>query len=279
MSIAAEFGPDTDTVQETGLPYISAGVGQPVVLLHGWGGFKEMWWTTMRVLSPSYHIVAFDWPGHGCPTRVSGQPVLETLPRLTVDSCRALGISPVVLVGHSLGGNVAARVALEDPALVSRLVLVNAAIDAEYLSPSSRLGIHPRIGRHLLRLSRGVASPLSWLGRHVPHAHGGGFLLPLARRQRYQSRVEIPVLFEYLSALHQGSIGDQVRSIQQPTLVVVGKKDPLVAPMQAYELAHRIPNAQLRRIQGAMHCPMDERSVVFNRILLDFLKSQPRGQD
>ncbi len=269
------FLPRSGVATRAGLGYLSAGRGEPVVLLHGWGGFKEMWWSTMGALARAYHVVAFDWPGHGSPPLEPSEPVLETLSQLTVDLCRELSLSRITLVGHSMGGNVAARVALEQPELVSRLALVNAAVDARYLSRTGRLSLRPHLGRHLLRLNQWLIRPVGALGRLVPHDHGGGFVLPMLRRQYHMARVETNAFFRYLRALYEGSLGDRVTRIEQPTLVVGGERDPLVSPRQAAELAERIPHAHLRMLRGVYHCPMDERPEALNRALLEFLESHP----
>lgn len=274
-SAPPEFQPQTGIVPRTGLSYISAGTGNPVVLLHGWGGFKEAWWGAMRSLSQDYAVYAFDWPGHGSPALTPGQPVLDALVELAAGSLDALGLRHVTLAGHSFGGNVAARLALARPDLVSRLVLVDAAIDAEHLSPTSRLCTHPRIGERVLRLNRYLCWPLVRLGGRVPHDHAGGFLRPMARRQTYMARVDERVLFEFLVALCEGSLGDRVSQITQPVLVVAGERDPLVHPRQARDLAAKIPRSELCMLRRAYHCPMDEQPAAFNRALAGFLMRNP----
>src|SRR5215203_2153482 len=191
----------TGNVAQTGLHYLSAGKGEPVVLLHGWGGFKEMCWGTMQALSPSHSIIAFDWPGHGSSGPLeAGLPVLDALADLALASFAVLGLRGVTLVGHSLGGNVAVRVALARPDLVARLVLIDAVVDPGHLPATS------------------------WL-------------------------------------------------LAQPTLVLVGERDPLIRPHQARDLARQIPHAQLCLVKRAYHCPMDEQPAAFNRALIDFLSA------
>jgi pimeloyl-ACP methyl ester carboxylesterase len=273
-STSRKFRPRTGIIDQTGLSYLSAGTGEPVVMLHGWGGFKEMWWGTLRALSPSYRVLAFDWPGHGSsPPLERGQPVLDTLADLVVASCTALGLRRITLVGHSLGGNIAARVSLARPDFVARLALIDAVIEVEHLSATSRLFAHSRIGEHALRLVRYVSWPLAKRGGRVPHDHEGGFLGPLARRQSRMAQVEVGVLFDFLAALQEGSLGDRVSDIIQPTLVLAGKRDPLVRPRQARNVAKKIPRARLCLLPRAYHCPMDERPAAFHCALIDFLRT------
>lgn len=273
----APFRPAAGILPRTGLACLSAGTGEVVLLLHGWGGFKEMWWGVMRALAPTCRTVALDWPGHGSAALERGGPVLDALAKLTLDACAEAGLEKVTLAGHSFGGNVAARAALLRPDLVSRLVLVDAAIDAAYLTPTSRISAHPRAGRHLMRLNRVVGWPLARLGARVPHEHGGGFVRPFVRTQHYLRRVDPEVLVEYLRALREGSLGERVREIAQPTLVVAGERDFLVHPEQARRLAQAIPHAHLRMLPRAYHCPMDESPAAFHRSLLGFLRAHPLG--
>ena len=268
------FRPHTGNVAQTGLQYLSAGKGEPVVLLHGWGGFKEMWWGTMQALSPYHRVIAFDWPGHGSSVALeAGLPVLDGLAELVLASFASLGLRRVTLVGHSLGGNVAARVALARPDLITRLALIDAVVDPGHLPATSWLFAHPRIGERALRVARLISWPLSKLGSRIPHEHGGGFLRPLARRQSRVAQVEASVLFAFLAALREGSLADRLSGIAQPTLILAGERDPLVRPRQARDLAREIPHAQLCLLRGAYHCPMDEQPTAFHRALIDFLSA------
>jgi pimeloyl-ACP methyl ester carboxylesterase len=245
------------------------------VLLHGWGAFKEIWWGTIKALAPSCAAIALDWPGHGSPALEAGQEILEALAEVTEAICEALGLRNVALAGHSMGGNIAARVALRRPDLVSRLILVDAAIDPRYLSKLSRMYIHPHWGARVIRLNRVLTRPVIRWGARVPHENGGGVLRTWARRASYMARVEPMVLHTYLEALYQGSLAERVREITQPTLVVTGARDALVSPEQARSLARTIRHAELAIIPRAYHNPMDEQPAAFHRAMIEFLQRHP----
>lgn len=126
---------------------VRGGDGPPVVLLHGQGGFAAMWAGVIRHLAGSHRVVAPDLPGLGRSEVPGGAldaaRVTAWLGELVAKTCDG----PPVLVGHSLGGGIAARFAVEHSDRLRRLVLVD----------SSSLGrFRPALGavKALVRFSR-----------------------------------------------------------------------------------------------------------------------------
>src|SRR6185436_7475035 len=104
---ANHFQRQTVVVDETSLNYVSAGSGRPVVLIHGNpGSFHDYTLAVVERLSQSYHVLAFDRPGHGYSERHdSVQTTVEVQARIIRDALQKLGIVQPVLVGHSWGGS------------------------------------------------------------------------------------------------------------------------------------------------------------------------------
>lgn len=106
-------------------PVLEGGAGPPIVLLHGPGDFAGAWKRVIPDLVTTHRVVAPDLPGHGASELVAG--------RLDADGLRAwlnglieqMCAAPPVLVGHVLGGAIAARFAVNHGDRVSRLVLVD----------------------------------------------------------------------------------------------------------------------------------------------------------
>ena len=104
---------------------LEGGDGPPVVLLHGPGEFAASWMRVIPELAEAHRVVAPDLPGHGA-SGLSAEPldtagVIAWLGELIEGTCP----SPPALVGHLLGGAIAARFAIDHPDRVSRLVLVD----------------------------------------------------------------------------------------------------------------------------------------------------------
>lgn len=260
---------------ELGVHYLEAGGGHPVVLLHGWAAFKEIWWGTLRALEPHYHGIAIEWPGHGRTPASQGITLLTDLADLVVRSCAALGLSEITVVGHSMGGRVAALLALLQPDLVRRLVLVDAALDPAHIAFYARRMLELNAVQRSVVMSQRIGRGVGRLLQPAPHDHRGGFVRPYLRRAYYNGLADPQMLHSYATALYAESLDTRLPEIQQPTLVVSGEHDPLVLPRQARRAAELIPNAQLQIIPRALHTPMDDRPAAFYRVLLDFLATVP----
>ncbi len=114
-------------VAGTSTPVLEGGTGAPLILLHGIGGFAEEWVRAVPRLASSHRVVVPDLPGLGRSRLGKGAldapSVVEWL-RLLIDQTCA---EPPTLVGHSLGGGIAARFAIAHPAKIRRIVLEDSA--------------------------------------------------------------------------------------------------------------------------------------------------------
>ena len=253
------------------LAYLQAGERGPVVLLlHGWGAFKELWWSTLRRLGRDHRCFALDLPGHGR-SLIGRADSIDGLVDAVLAFCDELGLAEIALVGHSLGGSVACELALRRPALVRRLILVDAAVDAHLMPSFARTYLLPRYGWGLFRLMLLGARVSSPIGAQVPHEHGGGWLLPWLRRGSYIAVSEPEALYRLYRSLFATKAGETLRQITASTLVLSGQFDSVVPPAHSRRVARTIPNARYAEIAGALHNPMDERPHGFEQAVRAFL--------
>jgi pimeloyl-ACP methyl ester carboxylesterase len=132
------------TVDLAGIPtaILETGDGPPIVLLHGPGEFKERWVRVIPELSRTHRVIAPDFPGHGRsgthPDGLDAERVFAWIDALLDNCCR----DHPVLVGHILGGSVAARYAAARPGRLDRLVLVDSLGLAKFRpNPRFALGL------------------------------------------------------------------------------------------------------------------------------------------
>jgi len=253
------------------IAYLQAGERGPVVvMLHGWGAFKELWWNTLRRLGRDHRCYALDLPGHG-DSPLHRRDSIRELADVVGAFCDSLDLREIALIGHSMGGAVAIALVLRRPDLVRRLILVDAAVDAYQMPKFARTYLLPASGWAVFRLVLLVARILRPIGARVPDNHRGGWVRPWLRRGAYMVRSDPDALYRTYRALFRARAGRRLVRIHIPTLVVSGQFDTLVPREHSRRLARRIPHARFVEIPGALHNPMDERPRAFEQAVRAFL--------
>ena len=100
------------------------GEGAPIVLLHGFSGDMDNWLFNIEALAAQGPVIALDLPGHGGSSKDVGDGSLATQAGIVGETLTALGVKQAHLVGHSLGGAIAARFAADNPVKVASLTLI-----------------------------------------------------------------------------------------------------------------------------------------------------------
>lgn len=158
---------------------------------------------------------------------------------------------PVHVIGHSMGGELAIRLAAERPELVRSLVLVNAA----------GVPFTMRAAPHVGALRRPPFGGMSIARVLVPDFLRAG-----------------PTSVAVASArVLRGDAREWMQRIRVPALLVWGEGDPLVPLHYGEEMQKLIPGAKLALIPGAAHVAMWDNAPEFNRVVLDFIADVERG--
>lgn len=224
--------------------YEVTGEGPAVVLIHGLSGSGRWWAHNVPALAQRYRVYNLDLVGFG---RSRGQRwTLREAGDWLGEWLQVTGITQGHLVGHSMGGYLAAEVAARLPEAVRKLVLVDALV----------LPMGPGLVRHALDLVRAVRYlDLSFLPILV------GDTLRAGTRTMWQA------IREVLSA----DLSNRLEAVQAETLVIWGENDTVLDPQLGRELAKRLARARFVCVEGAGHNPMWDRPQRFNELLLDFL--------
>ena len=246
-----------------------------LVFVHGLSGTWQNWLLNIPAFMDSHRVIAPDLPGFGESPMPREEISIKLYARILDGLLRSLGVESAVVVGNSMGGFVAAELALSYSTMVERLVLVSAA----------GLSIEEASRAPLLVGARVWAGTATWLG-----ARGQSVITrPRARRLglqmivRYPERLSPELTYEItrgagtagfvpaMEALLSYGFRDQLSRIEVPTLVVWGRNDMLVPRGDAREYVRLIgDNAQREMFEDTGHLTMLERPSRFNRLLAAF---------
>jgi pimeloyl-ACP methyl ester carboxylesterase len=232
-------------------PVISerAGTGRPLVLLHGLAGSARWWSRNIPDLAEAFDVHAVDLPAFGGSSRRS-RFRLDRIPGQLVARMDRWGIERASVIGHSMGGLIAARLAADHPDRVDRLILVDAAF----------LSLDPSWWRR----GPGPLGVLRWTQPSLIRTLGEDLI-----------RVGPIRLVQATRQLLGADWADDLERIAAQTLVVWGEHDTLCPPTIGRAIVERVPRSRLVTIPRAGHNPMWEAPAEFDRIALEFLGRPP----
>jgi pimeloyl-ACP methyl ester carboxylesterase len=234
------------------------GAGPPVVFLHGAGGHTG-WMPFLDDLSRDFAVFAPEHPGFG---QSDDPPWLDDIADLAyfhLDLLAALGLDRVHLVGTSLGGWVAAELAVRSTLRLASLTLVGAVGITAGGEPIPDVFRMPEAEN----LRRYYADP-ERAARRLGDLERADFRV-VAKNRATVTRLA------YRPRFHNPGLATWLHRIDVPTLLVWGEADGLVPP--AFGEAYRalIPGARLVVLPGAGHAPFDERKDAFLAAFRNFV--------
>lgn len=263
---AEDRGPQTVEVEGRRLRFLKRGSsGDPLVLIHGFGGGLNNWLFNLETLVGDHLVYALDLPGHGASSKDVGDGSLEGLAQVLKGFIEVTELGPSHLVGHSMGGAVALILALAHPELVSSVTLIGSAA----------------------------------LGTEINGAYIDGFI---DSRRRKDTRVEIEKLFHdpaqvtrqmvndvlafkridgvkgALKTLsEQFRVGDvqntvlreRLEELSMPLLVVWGQEDQIIPASHAEDLPQGV---RTEIISGAGHMVQMESAARVNQVILEVVR-------
>ena len=249
-----------------------AGEGAPVVLLHGLGGAASNWVAVAPALAKRYRVLVPELPGHG-----SSSALPAPVPTLDAYADRVAGVldEPAVVVGHSLGGVVALRVALRHLHLARGIVLAGSAGISTGTRRSQRaLAVASLIqpGKRIAPLRRFVSDSRVLRGivfGFVSVADPGAMEPRIAEAFLAGSALHTGVR-EAADALVRTDPRRDLERVACPALVVHGARDRQVPLRDAFEYARRL-DAALRVIADCGHLLIGERPQAVAHAIADFL--------
>ncbi|MFC7446744.1 alpha/beta fold hydrolase [Rhodococcus daqingensis] len=229
--------------------YAEHGEGEPLVLLHPGGVDARAFGPNIDGLARRFRLFTPERRGHGHTPDLTGPITYEQMARDTIAFLESVVRTPAHLLGCSDGATVALLVALRRPDLVRRLVFV--------------AGVYHRDGWEPGVVDPDRDPPAFLADMYAEVSPDGAGHHPIVARKLDRMHVEEPTL-----------TAEDLRGVTSRTLVMLGDDDEVTLE-HALALYRGLPDAELAVVPGTSHGLLVEKPDLCNRIILDFLTTEP----
>jgi pimeloyl-ACP methyl ester carboxylesterase len=254
------------------------GAGPAIVLIHGFGAALDWWDSVTPTLATDHRVVSVDLIGHGGTTAPISDYAIERQAALVAEILDKLEINQAIIIGHSMGGDVATAFVEAHPDRVDRLVLISCPPAAtERYNVVTALYLTPVVGELLSHFRNNQA--VRWgLGQaFAPGFSVPGNFLDDVRQVPYAAfRAAHNESMAFRRAKAIDSRLAAIRPVPQ-VLVIIGSLDALVPP-DTVERFRQIPGARVVTLADVGHSPMveaPERTLELIRSFLSNAHDQP----
>jgi 2-hydroxy-6-oxonona-2,4-dienedioate hydrolase len=236
-----------------------------VILVHGLGGSAERWLEVMPLLSYKYRVIAPDMIGFGHSDKPLTDYTIEFFAKFLSSFIDSLGINKTILIGTSLGGQIAAQCAASDDA-IEKLVLVAPSGAMKHSTPT--LDAYIMAALYPNQISARIAFEMMLHSGTVDEFTVTDFVKTMTAPNAKLAFLS-SVLSIKNSQIHKG-----LRKIKIPTLLVWGNEDKMIPIEYAKEFLGSIRNCKFLELKGMGHLPHVERPEMFSESVLEFLDSK-----
>lgn len=260
---------------DTRLFYEVHGEGPPL-LLNSETACHGDYWKKRQVpaFADAYSVVTFDQRGTGRSDPLRGPLSCEVLAADIVALLGEIGRGPAVICGHSMGGRVAQVVALDHPAVVSKLILASTGaalkmapgLPVHVVVAMVEQGFRTYMHDHIIQMS----FTDEWVRGHPAELEG-------YMAMRLEDLPPVETILRYMLARQALDIEGRLKDIKVPTLILVGdREDNLIADNMthwdaAQVLAKGIPGAKLVVLENQRHCYFHTIPDKVNKVMRDFI--------
>ena len=257
------------------------GEGFPLLLIHGSFSSLHTWAGWQEHMANEFTTISIDLPGHGLTgTNPTGRYDTDYNASLLWKLIDKLNYDSIAIAGNSMGGQVAYKMAIQNPDRVKKLILLNssgasAKADTANFKDQNKFSVFSLINHPIFSKLMTSITPK--------------FLFEMSLEQVYYDKSKIKeekIQLYYDLMLHEGnreatlkrfkqrapSEFDQLRNLKAPTLILWGEHDSWIPVSHAHRFDSIIPNSSLIIYDDAGHVPMEEIPVKTAEDVLEFLK-------
>ncbi len=262
------------------IAYLAIGQGEPVVLIHGFGGSMWQWEHQQTTLSKHVRVITLDLLGSG----LSDKPDMAYTPDQMLDFfvgfMDALNLPRATLVGNSMGAGLAIGMALTHPTRVAKLILIDGLPDGvmnKLASPSIRRALETSAPSWLVSFGNWLFGGLMIESILKEIVYDPALLTPAvierSNRNRQQPGLVAPIMTVRDNLpLWESGFARRLGEITHPTLILWGEEDRVFPIAVGEALQRTIKGSRLVRIPKAGHIPQWEQPAISNDAMVEFFR-------
>ncbi|MES2181839.1 MAG: pimeloyl-ACP methyl ester esterase BioH [Pseudomonadota bacterium] len=247
----------------------TVGTGPNLVLLHGWGMHGAVWQPLVKKLSKVFTLHLVDLPGMGL-----SRPIEPFHLHAVAEKIAEMLPAHADIIGWSLGGQVAMRLAIDQPDLVRRLILVGTT--PCYVNKADwDIGIEPAVFSSFAdNVNTDYHKTMTqFLTLQCMGAKDARATVKLLRKKFAERPVPTAqTLQKALNILLETDLRAELERLRKPALLIHGDRDTLAPVQAAHWMMQNLPIAYLRVIAGASHAPFLSHQEQFIEAVVQFLE-------
>lgn len=247
----------------------TVGTGPNLVLLHGWGMHGAVWQPLVKKLSKAFTLHLVDLPGMGL-----SRPIEPFHLHAVAEKIAEMLPAHADIIGWSLGGQVAMRLAIDQPDLVRRLILVGTT--PCYVNKADwDIGIEPAVFSSFAdNVNTDYHKTMTqFLTLQCMGAKDARATVKLLRKKFAERPVPTAqTLQKALNILLETDLRAELERLRKPALLIHGDRDTLAPVQAAHWMMQNLPIAYLRVIAGASHAPFLSHQEQFIEAVVQFLE-------
>ncbi|MCA9734449.1 MAG: alpha/beta hydrolase [Deferribacteres bacterium] len=274
----------TTTVRNIHIAMIDEGRGdETIILIHGLGTNAKGWTKNIPVLAEKYRVIALDLPGYGKSDKGYYDYSMSFYAQVIKELMEKLGVWKAVLIGHSMGGQIAMTAALEHPEIVEKLVLISPA-GFERFTEGEAAWMKGAMKVDFIKDTPIRNIDINLKANFYDYPKDAEFMITDRIQVRGASDFEnyCYAVSRNVWAMLDGPVYMRLKDIKQPTLILFGENDGLIPNPYLHagftkDVAQigksEIPNSSLKLFPQCGHFVQFEKAQETNKAIKEFLSN------
>jgi len=244
------------------------GEGPVLLLLHGAGASSHTWRDMMPELAKTFRVIAPDFPGQGFSAlpRHAATFTLPGMARALADLLSVLNAFPAMIVGHSAGCALGARMTIDGLATPKAIIGINAAllpfhaVNTLYSGLAKMLAFNPLVPWFISSQARNPRSVERLIEETGSRLDAKGIAL---YRHLAEKSSHVAATLRMMAHWNLDELRRDLSRLKTPLILMVGSRDSTIDPERAHDARRLVPSAEVIKVPGLGHLAHEEKPQIF----------------